>query len=81
MTFERYTGTWQGFQASMPGEGFSALLNVFRGKGWCRILPRLKSFYMIGQWAGDISLANAAASGRNLIRRICKSDGKRFRVE
>jgi phytoene dehydrogenase-like protein len=81
MTFERYTRTWQGFQASMPGEGFSALLNVFRGKGWCRILPRLKSFYMIGQWAGDISLTNAAASGRNLIRRICKSDGKRFRVE
>lgn len=80
MTFERYTGAWQGFQASLPGQGFSAFLNVLWGRGWCRTLPRLKNFYMIGQWAGDIGLSNAAISGRKLIQRICKSDGKRFRA-
>jgi len=81
MTFERYTGAWQGFQAQAPIEGFSDFLNFLRGKGWCRTLPGLKNFYMIGQWAGDFGLANAAVSGRNLIKRICKSDGKRFRVD
>jgi len=81
MTFERYTETWQGFQAWMPGQGFSAVLNILRGKGWCRTLPGLKNFYMVGQWAGDIGLTNAAISGRNVMQRICKSDGKRFRVE
>jgi phytoene dehydrogenase-like protein len=81
MTFERYTGAWQGFQAWPPGESFSELLNVLRGQGWWRTLPGLKNFYMIGQWAGDFGLANAAVSGRNVIKRICKSDGKRFRAE
>lgn len=83
VTFERYTGTWQGFQALPPGEGFGLFLflNILRGKGWCRTLPGLKNFYMVGQWAGDMFLANAAVGGRNLIKRICKSDGKRFRAE
>ena len=81
MTFERYTGTWQGFQASVPGQGFTVFLNVLRGKGWCRTLPGLKNFYMVGQWAGDHSLPIAAVSGRNLIERICKSDRKKFRAE
>jgi phytoene dehydrogenase-like protein len=81
MTFERYTGTWQGFQASMPGQGFSTFFNVLRAKGWCRTLPGLKNFYMVGQWAGDHSLPIAAVSGRNLIQRICKSDGKRFSAD
>ncbi|MGZ4937076.1 MAG: hypothetical protein ACXV4C_11095, partial [Halobacteriota archaeon] len=81
MTFERYTGAWQGFQARAPIEGLSDFLNFLRGKGWCRTLPGLKNFYMIGQWAGDFGLANAATSGRNLIKSICKSDGKRFSAQ
>jgi len=81
VTFERYTGTWQGFQAWMPEQGFRRFLTVLRGKGWCRTLPGLKNFYMIGQWAGDHSLPIAAIGGRNLIQSICKSDGKRFKTE
>jgi phytoene dehydrogenase-like protein len=81
MTFERYTGTWQGFQASVPGPKFRVFLNILRGKGWCRTLPGLKNFYMIGQWAGDIGLTTAAIGGRNVIQQICKSNGKHFRVE
>jgi phytoene dehydrogenase-like protein len=78
VTFERYTGTWLGFQAWPPGEGARVFLNVLRGKGWCRTLPRLQNFYMVGQWAGDHSLSYAAMSGRNLVRRLCRSEGKRF---
>ena len=81
MTFERYTGAWHGFQAQPPIEVFGHFLNFLRGKGWCRTLPGLKNFYMVVQWAGDFGLANAAVSGRNLIKRICKSDGKRFKAE
>jgi len=81
MTFERYTGTWQGFQASVPGPKFRVFLNILRGKGWCRTLPGPKNFYMIGQWAGDIGLTAAAIGGRNVIQQICKSNGKHFRVE
>lgn len=78
MTFERYTGTWHGFQSWLPGQGTGALLNALRGKGWCRTLPGLENFYMIGQWAGDIGLPNAAASGRNLVRHLCKLERRRF---
>ena len=80
MTFERYTGTWQGFQAWMPEQGLRGFLTVLRGKGWCRTLPGLKNFYMIGQWAGDTSLAFAAISGKNVMERICKLDGMRFKI-
>ncbi len=81
MTFERYTGVWQGFQAWQPEQGFTAFLNVLRGKGWCRTLPGLKNFYMVGQWAGDSGLSTAALGGRNVIQSICKSHGKSFRAE
>jgi len=81
MTFECYTGTRQGFQASVPGPKFRVFLNILRGKGWCRTLPGLKNFYMIGQWASDIGLTTAAIGGRNVIQQICKSNGKHFRVK
>jgi phytoene dehydrogenase-like protein len=78
LTFERYTGTWQGFQAWPSGEGTRVFFNVLRGKGWCRTLPGLHNFYMVGQWAGDHGLSTAAMSGRNVVRRLCRSEGKRF---
>ncbi len=81
VTFERYTGAWQGFQAWPLGEGPRVFLNALRGKGWCRTLPRLQNFYMVGQWAGDGGLPGTAMSGRNLVRRLCRSEGKRFTAE
>ncbi|MGZ4862723.1 MAG: phytoene desaturase family protein [Halobacteriota archaeon] len=80
MTFERYTGAWHGFQSWLPGEGTATLLNALRGKGWCRTLPGLKNFYMIGQWAGDVGLPNTATSGRNLVKHLCKSERRRFKT-
>jgi phytoene dehydrogenase-like protein len=78
VTFARYTGSWHGFQAALPGEGPRVFLNALSGKGWCRTLPGLKDFYMVGQWAGDLGLSNTAISGRNLIRRLSKLEGRRF---
>ncbi len=74
LTFERYTGNWQGSQAWPPmGE-----LDVTSG-GFTRGLPGLKNFYMAGQWAtGAIGMASAAASGRRLIQSLCERDGKKF---
>jgi phytoene dehydrogenase-like protein len=50
--------------------------------GVSKTLPRLKKFYMAGQWVepgGTVTLA--AASGRNAIQLICAEDGKDFSAQ
>jgi phytoene dehydrogenase-like protein len=75
LTFERYTGNWQGMQAWPLGPN---LIETAAG-GFTRTLPGLKSFYMAGQWAdASVGLAAAAASGRKLIQMLCEKDGKQF---
>ncbi len=74
LTFERYTGNWQGLQA-WPPKGELDITSA----GFTRELPGLKNFYMAGQWAtAAIGLASAAASGRRLIQSLCERDGKQF---
>jgi len=80
ITFERYTGTWRGFQAWQPDQGVRGVLNTFMGRAWCRTLPGLKDFYMVGQWAGDFGLSGTAVGGRKLVRHFCKLEGKRFKT-
>jgi len=42
-------------------------------------LPGLSNFYFVGVWATNMgSLAHNAHSGKIIIRRICKKDGKKF---
>ncbi len=44
-----------------------------------KTLPGLKNFYLIGQWiepGGNVQLA--AASGRDALEMICRTDGKPF---
>ena len=43
-------------------------------------LPGLKGFYMAGQWTKGMGVPMAAASGRDVVRRICRADGRRFRA-
>lgn len=75
LTFERYTGNWQGMQAWPLGPN---LVEATAG-GFTRTLPGLKNFYMAGQWAdASVGLAAAAASGRRLIQMLCEKDGKQF---
>ena len=75
LTIERFTGNWRGQQAwPPPGQALSAAM-----KGFTRTLPGLEDFYMAGQWAeAMIGISTAAISGRNLVKRLCRRDGKRF---
>lgn len=75
VTVERYTHNFHGWQVWAPPK--SNLRVMFQGLS--RTLPGLKNFYMVGQWAeAMIGIPNAALSGRNLIKNLCKKDGKKF---
>ena len=75
LTIERFTGNWQGILAPWPPSGgFSAAM-----KGLSRTLPGLKNFYMAGQWGeAMIGISTVAVAARNIVKAICKKDGKRF---
>jgi phytoene dehydrogenase-like protein len=77
LTTERYTGNWQG---SFEGWRLTTenMSKVFSG-GLPHTLQGLKSFYMVGQWVEPGGgLPTAGISGRNIVKRICKEDGKTF---
>jgi phytoene dehydrogenase-like protein len=77
MTYERYTGNWQG---SMEGWLITTeTMSMAMGKGMDKTLPGLEDFYMAGQWVEPGGgLPPAATSGRNAIQMICKRDKRRF---
>jgi phytoene dehydrogenase-like protein len=75
VTIERYTGSYHGLQAEVPkGKAMSILTG-----GWCPTLPGLRNFRMVGQWAGGLGISTGAIGGRQLVKRLCKEDGKAFR--
>ena len=66
-----------------PGFGFSVaefLGSIVLGQNAGRTLPGLKNFYMVGQWAGSPGVPMVAAMGRELVRDLCKRDGRKFRA-
>ncbi len=69
MTYIRYTHTWQG---SSMGFAKNIFLNLPRA------LPKLKNFFMVGQWVGDMGVSGAAKSGRDIVHLICQQDKKKF---
>ncbi|GAB4476597.1 MAG: FAD-dependent oxidoreductase [Anaerolineales bacterium] len=76
LSYERYTGNWQGSTCGflLTKETLPMLIN-----GLPKTLPRLKNFYLAGQWVepgGSVPLS--AASGRNVIQLTCAADGKPF---
>jgi phytoene dehydrogenase-like protein len=76
LTWERYTGNWR---ASF--EGWLITTGTF-GMQMSKTLPKLKNFYMAGQWVEPGGGVPAAAmSGRNVIQLICKEDKKKFKAE
>ena len=77
MTYERYTGNWQG---SMEGWLITTkTMGMVMGKGMSKTLPGLENFYMVGQWVEPGGgVPTAAMSGRNMIQVICKQDKKPF---
>jgi phytoene dehydrogenase-like protein len=79
LTFERYTGNWKG---SFEGWLITPENSFVMMKPMSQSLPDLKNFYMCGQWVEPGGgLPTAVMSGRRLIKRICKEDRKKFRVD
>jgi phytoene dehydrogenase-like protein len=79
LTTERYTGNWQG---SIEGWLITTkTMSMAFGKGMDKTLPGLGNFYMVGQWVEPGGgLPPAAQSGRRIVERLCKQDGKDFQV-
>jgi len=75
LTFERYTGNWQG--TFLSWRITTKTLRLRMGK----TLPGLKNLYLAGQWlepGGGVP--TAALSGRDAIQLICNSERKPFAV-
>jgi phytoene dehydrogenase-like protein len=73
LTFERYTGNWQG--TFLGWRITTKTLRLRMGK----TLPRLENFFMAGQWlepGGGVP--TAALSGRDVVQFLCKKDKKPF---
>ncbi len=76
LTFERYTGNWQG---SMEGWMLTTETMMMTTKGMDKTLPGLEDFYMVGQWVEPGGgLPPAATSGRGVIETICKKENRPF---
>jgi phytoene dehydrogenase-like protein len=73
ITWERYTGNWQG-----SFQGWLETTKTLRMR-MKKTLPGLENFYMAGQWVDPGgSLPTAAMSGRNVTQMICRQDRKEF---
>ncbi|MFN3979600.1 MAG: phytoene desaturase family protein [Caldilinea sp.] len=79
VSFERYTGNWQGSTCGWLLTPQTMRLMI---QGLPKTLPRLRNLYLAGQWVepgGSVTLC--AASGRNAVQMICAADGRPFRSE
>ncbi|HEY3450653.1 MAG TPA: C-GCAxxG-C-C family (seleno)protein [Myxococcales bacterium] len=74
VTFERYTGNWQG-----SPDGWCITTHNM-GSQLPQRLAGLRRFYMAGQWTVPFSgVPGAATSGCHAIQLLCHDDRKRFR--
>ncbi|WP_373524761.1 phytoene desaturase family protein [Nostoc sp.] len=79
LTYERYTGNWQGSSCGWLLTKQTLPLSI---KGLPKTLPKLRNFYSIGQWVepgGSVPVV--AMSGRNVIQQICLEDKRVFRAK
>ncbi|MBN1192084.1 MAG: NAD(P)/FAD-dependent oxidoreductase, partial [Coriobacteriia bacterium] len=76
-TAERFTGNRFGAQAMPPKENAAAI----QRHGLSKTLPGLDGFHHVGQWSSaTLGVSSAALSGRDLVRGLCKEDGRRFKT-
>lgn len=76
VSFERYTGNWQGSTCGWLLTPQTMRLMI---QGLPKTLPRLRNLYLAGQWVepgGSVTLC--AASGRNAVQLICAADERPF---
>jgi phytoene dehydrogenase-like protein len=77
MTWERYMGGTHGF-ANMPNKKLNIAGSLFKREPETT-LPGLANFHLVGAWVTSTGALFAnALSGRTVIKKICKSDRKRF---
>ena len=70
MTWEHYTGNWQGAYAGWMSGGFGNI---------SKTLPGLDNFYMAGQWVNPGGgMPAAVMSGNHTIQLICRKDNRPF---
>jgi phytoene dehydrogenase-like protein len=77
ITYERHSANWRGVFAGCALT--TRKVSMMMGQGMRKTLPGLEGFIMIGQWVepgGNIELS--AASGRDVLKDICKLDGREF---
>ncbi|MGD0004241.1 MAG: NAD(P)/FAD-dependent oxidoreductase [Anaerolineaceae bacterium] len=77
LTYERYTGNWQG---SMEGWMINTRnIGSVASGGMKKTLPGLQDFYMIGQWVEPGGgVPTGALSARSIMQVICHNDKKPF---
>jgi phytoene dehydrogenase-like protein len=72
-TFIRYTNNWHGSY-----EGWLPTSTSF-GKKIPRTIPGIDGFHMVGQWVNPGGgLPPCGMDGRNLAKKLCKIEGRRF---
>ncbi len=75
-TVIRYTNNWHG-----SFEGWRASTGTF-GKKMAKTFPGLSGFYMLGQWVNPGGgLPPCGIDGRNLAKKLCKLEGRKFRPD
>lgn len=74
MTTEHFTANGHGYRAPIS----AIALALFTGRRLSKTLPGLGHFYMVGQWAGVGGVPVVAAMGRDVVRDICRRDGRNF---
>ena len=77
-TAERFTGNRYGWQAGPPEENAAEI----QRKGLSKTLPGLDGFFHVGQWSmATLGVSSVAIMGHNLVKELCKKDGRRFRTD
>ena len=76
VSVEHWTGSYRGCQAWGAPKEYAKIISK---NGVSKALPGLQNFYMVGQWAGGtIGLNTVCLMGGNLVRELCKKDGRKF---
>ncbi|MCU0643912.1 MAG: NAD(P)/FAD-dependent oxidoreductase, partial [bacterium] len=82
MTWERFMGGTQGW-FNLPNRKLDfSMREDLSDKKFKSTLPGLSNFCFVGVWVTAMgSLAHNAQSGKTIIRRICKKDGRAFKSQ
>jgi phytoene dehydrogenase-like protein len=70
----RYTNNWKGALGFMMDARTAG--EMLRERAY--ELPGLKDFYMAGQWTRGLGVPMAAQSARDVVKRICAAEGRKF---